>query len=211
MLSQAAVYFGYLASVCLVISLIVTNDLKFRWYNALGTVFFILYALILKAYPVLLTNGILFLINVYYLFKIYSRKENFDHALFEAREELPQKYLRHYSKEIKEYFPQFDERSLTQNLNIIITRNLDVATLWSASIKANGDALIHLNFTIPRFRDYKVGGYIFDVQKQFLLSRGIKRIVYEELNHKGHIDFLNHHGFKSESIDGKKGYIRIIQ
>ena len=71
MLTQIAPYFGYLASLALILALLAGNDVQFRWYNILGTVSFIIYAIIFKAVPVLLTNGILFVINLYYLIKIY--------------------------------------------------------------------------------------------------------------------------------------------
>ncbi|MFT3980707.1 MAG: hypothetical protein QM687_09585 [Ferruginibacter sp.] len=210
MLQQIAPYFGYLASLCLVISLIVTNDLKFRWYNTFGTIFFIVYAVILSAFPVLLTNGILFLINVFYLFKIYNRKESFDHAEFGANEALPQKHLDYHSKDIAAYFSGFDKSVLQKNLNLIITRDLTVANIFSANISTEGDAFVDLNYTIPKYRDYKIGSYIFETGKDFLLSKGIRRIVYREVNHPGHLDFLKVCGFSTAEVNGKSCYVKSL-
>lgn len=210
MLLQLAPYFGYLASLCLVISLIVNSDLKFRWYNTLGTVFFIFYAIILSAFPVLLTNGILFLINVFYLYKIYNRKESFDYAEFKAGEHLPGKYLDFYQKDIASYFPGFDKGDLKENLNLVVTRNLAVANIFSAQITAEGDAFVNLNFTLPKYRDYKVGRFIFDTNKELLLSKGIRRIVYTDIAHEGHLDFIKVCGFTPQPVNGRPGYVKAI-
>ena len=78
MLVSIAPYFGYLASLCLIIALLVNSDLKFRWFNTMGNISFIVYALMLVALPVLLTNVILLCINIYALVKIYGKKEQFD-------------------------------------------------------------------------------------------------------------------------------------
>ena len=65
---------GYLASLLLALSLLVTNDLRFRWLNTGGCLAFIVYGVLIGAFPIILTNGILFFINTVTLFKIYNKK-----------------------------------------------------------------------------------------------------------------------------------------
>ncbi|HMU59705.1 MAG TPA: YgjV family protein, partial [Chitinophagaceae bacterium] len=72
--------FGYLASVLLAIALLVNSDVKFRWINSAGCVAFVVYGILLNSIPVALTNGILVVINMITLYKIYKRKENFQLA-----------------------------------------------------------------------------------------------------------------------------------
>jgi hypothetical protein len=83
-----APYLGYIASLLLIIALLVSNDLRFRWFNTAGNVFFISYALIIGAIPVLITNCILLGINALYLVKVYRRQENFDLIQFSGEEAL---------------------------------------------------------------------------------------------------------------------------
>ena len=68
---------GYIASALLAYSLIVTNALKFRWLNSAGCLFFIIYGVMISAFPVILANGILFVINLYQLIRLYISKESF--------------------------------------------------------------------------------------------------------------------------------------
>ncbi len=195
-----ATYFGYLASLMLIISLVVNNEIKFRWYNAAGTIAFIVYGVLLDAIPVLLTNAILLVINIYYLYKIYKRKENFDLIVFTGNEMLANKFIAYYRKDIQAYFPDFKEEDLTNNLNFVVLRDLVIANMFSAHIDEAGTATVALNYTLPRYRDFKVGRYIFEKEKHLLLSKGIQRIEYKGLQHPGHRKFLEVMGFEAQKL-----------
>ena len=201
-------YIGYLASVFLILALIVANDLKFRWFNTAGNVAFITYAIVLHAFPVLLTNGILLAINCYYLFKIYRRQENFELIEFSGEEQLVNKFTSFYKNDIGEYFPGFDESKLKGNLNFVVLRDLVIANMFSATVDADGDAKVLINYTLKKYRDYKVGRFIFDKEKQFLISKGVKRIVYPATIHSKHEQFLKVMGFWKEVVNGEPVYVK---
>ena len=195
MLLQIAPYFGYLASLFLIIALLVNGDIKFRIYNILGTISFIIYGIIFSAWPVLLTNVILFCINIYYLRKLYAHKEDFELIEFNGEEKLAIKFLNFYGADIKTYFSNFDETQLRGNLNFVVLRDLVIANIFSAQIQQNGDAVVALNYTIKKYRDFKVGQYIFEKEKQYLLAKGIKRVVYNNVANKSHLHYLKTLGF----------------
>lgn len=211
MLQQIAPYFGYLASLCLIIALLVNNDLKFRWFNSIGNISFITYAVLLVAIPVLITNAILLCINLYYLIKIYSKQENFDLLEFKGDEKLTSKFIDFYRNDIAGYFPGFKQEDLQNNLNFVVTRDVVIANIFSASVSPNGDALVSLNYTLQKYRDYKVGSFIFEKEKDYLLSKGVKRIVYNEVINKGHLDFLKVSGFTLQNINGKECYAKDLK
>ena len=211
MFSQIAPYFGYLASLCLVIALLVNNDLKFRWFNSFGNIFFITYAILLFAIPVLITNVILLCINVYYLIKIYSKKENFDLLEFSGDEKLTEKFLDFYKNDIAAYFPHFRQQQLYGKLNFVVTRDVVIANIFSAELTENGDAVVALNYTLPKYRDFKVGSFIFGKEKEYLVSKGVRRIVYREVANKGHLDFLKVNGFIRQNIDGRECLVKTFE
>ena len=198
MLLQIAPYFGYLASLFLIIALLVNGDVKFRIYNILGTISFIIYGIIFSAWPVLLTNVILFFINIYYLRKLYAHKEDFELIEFSGEEKLALKFLHFYDKDIKTYFPEFSEVQLKGNLNFVVLRDLVIANVFSAQILPNGDAIVVLNYTTKKYRDYKVGKFIFNKEGQFLKDNGVKRIVYTTVHNKSHLQYLIVLGFQKD-------------
>jgi hypothetical protein len=210
MLQTIAPYFGYFASLCLILALIINNDLKFRWFNTFGNIAFIFYAIVLGTIPVLITNSILLGINIFYLVKIYRKKENFDLLEFNGDEKLAQKFMEYYKKDMMLFFPRFNKEHLQQNLNFVVTRDLVIANMFSASLSENGDAFVELNYTLHRFRDYKVGSFIFEKEKDFLMAKGIKRIVYTQVDNKNHGEFLKVMGFKKENVMGKECFIRKV-
>lgn len=62
---------GYLASVLVAISLMMSNIKKLRWWNLLGAGLFVAYGLAINALPVALVNFFIVLIDIYYLVKLY--------------------------------------------------------------------------------------------------------------------------------------------
>ncbi len=208
MLQQITPYFGYLASLCLIIALLVNNDLKFRWFNTFGNIFFIIYAIVLGAFPVLLTNLILLGINGYYLIKVYRRQENFEMLEFKGDEKLATRFLEFYQEDIRDYFPAFNKEVMQQNLNFVVTRDLVIANMFSAKILDNGDAVVALNYTLQKYRDYKVGRYIFEKERDHLLEKGIRRIVYTKVSNKNHRQFLTVMGFKKEDHHPEEYFVK---
>lgn len=66
-------YLGYIASALLVASLTMTDVVKLRWYNMFGCIVFTVYGVAIGAAPVIFTNGLLSLVNLYHIIKIYRQ------------------------------------------------------------------------------------------------------------------------------------------
>ena len=62
---------GYLASVVVAISLMMSNIKKLRWWNLIGAALFVAYGLAIGALPVALVNFFIVLIDAFYLVKLY--------------------------------------------------------------------------------------------------------------------------------------------
>ncbi|WP_299522332.1 uroporphyrinogen decarboxylase [uncultured Lutibacter sp.] len=61
---------GYLASVVLIISFMMKNVSTLRIVNSVGALLFVVYGIMLTiSWPIIITNGFILLLNVYYLTK----------------------------------------------------------------------------------------------------------------------------------------------
>ncbi len=60
---------GYLGSILVVISMLMTSVIKIRILNCIGSGIFTVYALIIHSYPTAIMNFCLVSINIYYLMK----------------------------------------------------------------------------------------------------------------------------------------------
>jgi hypothetical protein len=198
MASQIAPYIGYVASLFLIISLVVNGDIKFRIYNSLGSIAFIIYGILFNAWPVILTNAILLCINIVYISKQFNYKENFDIVEVNSDDKLIKKFLNFYGDDIKIYFPNFSLDQLNGSYNFVVLRDLVIANIFSTKIAANGDAIVVLNYTTKKYRDYKVSKFIFDKEKENLIAKGAKRIVYNSIQQQKFKKLLDLNGFVEE-------------
>jgi len=67
-------WLGYLGSVFVAVSLMMTSIIKLRIINMLGAVCFAVYGFTIHAMPVAVINSALIVINLYYLGRIFSGK-----------------------------------------------------------------------------------------------------------------------------------------
>lgn len=201
---------GYAASVLLAISLLVNNDLKFRWLNTWGCIAFITYGVMINALPIIITNSILLLINAFHLVKIYRRNENFDLLEFSKDDKLIHKFLSFHQNDIQAYFPEFNPKEEGNNINFVVLRDMIIANIFVASVMNDGTALVKINYTVPKYRDYKIGKFLFQKEKQFLLSKGIQRLVYTKVFNKKHEAYLVKMGFEKELMNEQLYYHKNI-
>ncbi len=66
---------GYLASAFVVISLLTSNIKHLRYLNMTGCILFVIYGVVISAYPVAVMNAIAFLINIYHLRKLHIEQK----------------------------------------------------------------------------------------------------------------------------------------
>jgi hypothetical protein len=210
MINILAQLLGYLAFLFLAVSLWINNDIKFRWINSLGSLSFVFYGILIHAFPIVLTNAVLLAINIYFLFKIYRRQEKFDLVEFKNDAALIPKFLSFYKKDIEAYFPDFEMKAGEDEIRFVVLRDIVVANLFVATVCTNGDAIVKINYTVPKYRDYKVGRFLFDEGKEFLHNKGIKRIIYTHVHNLQHKKFLKIMGFKKERIDDLECFVKNI-
>lgn len=202
--------FGYVASILLAFSLIVTNDIRFRWLNSLGCLAFIVYGIALSAFPIILTNTLLLGINLYYLIRIYRTTENFDLLEFTQSDIIIRKFLSFYQKDINNYFPDYSISETGDQLRFVVLRDLVIANIFAAQISPDGTAYVQINYTLEKFRDFKVGKFIFEKENNYLFSKGVKQIAYKKVDNKNHERFLKIIGFEKKNINGNNYYVKTL-
>lgn len=62
-------YLGYLASLFILTSLLMSNIRRLRYVNSVGCLLFVIYGLFIQAYPVAIMNALCVVINLYHLRK----------------------------------------------------------------------------------------------------------------------------------------------
>ncbi|MGD8110326.1 YgjV family protein [Vibrio sp. TRT 21S02] len=67
---------GYAASIMVAISLTMKDIVKLRVLNFIGCALFTAYGLMIDAWPVVVTNGFIACVNVYFLAKMQQEKKS---------------------------------------------------------------------------------------------------------------------------------------
>ncbi|MCX6209976.1 MAG: hypothetical protein NTZ59_10925 [Bacteroidetes bacterium] len=202
---------GYIASIFLAISLVVNGAFKFRTINMLGQITFIIYGLLINAFPIIIANSVLLCINVYQLVKLMKSNEQFQYIAIQQHDKIVEQFLKFYEKDIKLFFPKFQYQPiLQQHISFVVLRDASIANIFIATIDSRGNATVQINYTVPQYRDYKVGRFIFEQEKKYLTSNSIQQVVYTEVANKNHIEFLKVMGFEVSTIDGKTHWCKKI-
>lgn len=196
-------FLGYLAAVFLAVSLLVTRALWFRWINLLGNFTFVLYGAYIHAFPVILTNCVLFIINSVQLAKLYSRKEHFEFVQIHTGDEIVGSFLKFHRKDLAKYFPGFQFTDDAGRISFMVLRDLTIANLFVARKAAEeGTIIVEINYTVPKFRDYKVGKFIFDEGSDYLKAHSVHTIRTRSYLSE-HTEFLKRMGFTSTVKHGE--------
>jgi hypothetical protein len=164
---------GYGASILVAISLLMSSILKLRWYNLVGSILFSIYGFAIGAYPVGIINSFIVVINIYYLLKLYSRKENLKIIEVSKNDEYLRSFFSYYDEDIKRFFPGFVFNLDKDNVAFTVLRNMALAGVFVGK-RMNDDTLfIDLDFATPEYRDFKIGNYIFAENKNYFLDKGL--------------------------------------
>ncbi|MFO8017372.1 MAG: hypothetical protein R6U96_01955 [Promethearchaeia archaeon] len=195
---------GFLASVLVAISLAMKNILKLRIINTTGAIIFVIYGLIIQAYPVFLVNLIIILVNLYYLNDILTSQDKFEILKIKnGLSVLLEKFIDYYQTDIQDFFPQFNREELDEEaIEILILRNMIPVGIFITEPINENELEILVDYIIPEYRDFKNGEYLF--------REGLNRLkeqkyhtLYTSSDHEEHKTYLKKVGF--QIIDKEDG------
>jgi len=189
-------YLGYLASTIVLISLLMSSVKKLRWINLFGSITFATYGFLIGSIPVGLLNISTALINIYYLYKIYSSKEIFTILPVDQKDAFMNYFLQFHTRDIENFFPTFRKEDLNGAVMFYYARNGVPAGLFIGKESEKEILDIELDYVTPVYRDFKIGDYLYQDQKNLFLNKGYKTLQSVTTNPK-HINYLVKMGFKN--------------
>ena len=195
---------GYTASLLVVISLMMSAVVKLRLVNMTGAITFAIYGILIGSMPVVAMNGIIVLVNIYHLVAIFRDKEFFELLEVDANSNYTQKFLEFHKEAIKADQPAY-KFGKQQNLTLFVLRNMVPAGLVQGNIDDRGILTIDLDFVIPRYRDFKIGRYLFREKVDFFRKKNIHAIK-TSAGSQAHNHYLEKTGFTQTSSDGPYTY-----
>lgn len=199
-------WFGYLASFVVLISLTMTSIIKLRWINLMGCILFATFAYLIGSVPTVFMNLGIACINIYFLYQIYSTREEFKIINAATDSEYYRHFLNVNSKEISKQFSIDDLDK--EHTALYMLRDNNIAGVLVGEEDGKGALDIKLDYVIPRYRDYKLGQYYFHDHPEFFRERGIMKFR-TSADDETHCDYLQKIGFEKESPESNI-YIKSI-
>mgnify|MGYP001484287672 FL=1 len=188
-------WIGYFASATIAISMMMSSILKFRWINLAGALTFSTYGFLIGALPVGFLNAFIALVDIYYLYTIYSKKEVFEILEVRADNRYLLRFLQFHEKDIQHFFPGFAYQPELNTVSFFVLRNMAVAGVFLAHRKENHCLSVGLDFVLPEYRDFKNGKYIYLRLRNRFINEGFTKVIAEGRSEK-YSTYLSKLGFE---------------
>ena len=147
---------GYLGSFLVLVSFLMTSVIKLRIVNTIGSVIFMIYAIIIHSYPTAVMNFCLVLINLRFLWKSRKTDEQIDLIHAEKDDRLLGYLLEYYDRDIKTCFPGISYD--LKEANRIYVVSIDGKPAGITLGKREGDTMeLLLDYSIPARRHPQTG------------------------------------------------------
>ena len=185
---------GYIGSFLVLVSFLMTSVFKLRIINTVGSVIFMIYALIIHSYPTALMNFCLVLINLRFLWKMRHTGHEYDLVEVSEDDKYLQYLLKRQHADIEKCFPNIDihENENPDDVNRAYIVTCQGNPVGIAVGNEEGDAMnLILDYSFPEYRDFSIGAFLMNRLK----SMGVRKVVYKGPT-ENHMAYLDKMGFR---------------
>ena len=184
---------GYLASLLVLVSLLMTSVTKLRVINMIGSFIFAIYALLIASYPTAIMNFCLVGVNIFHLVRMARTEQVFTLLPAMPGEAYVQHFLRSYREDIQTYFSEFDVLSAQTDTAFLVCCGAVPAGILTGRTLGGGVLEVSLDYTTPQYRDCSVGRFLY----QRLAARGYRTLTVPAAS-RVHGEYLQRMGFVRE-------------
>ena len=165
---------GYIGSLLVVASMLMTSVMKLRIINTIGSSIFAIYALLIHSYPTALINLTLVSINLYNMRKLVTASSpNYSLVEEEGDSLFLQYFLQRNRQDIQHFFPEFRGEDGNKRAYLVCCADTPVGVLLGETTKSGGLEFA-LDYTTPAYRDCSVGAFLY----RSLAEKGIIELIY---------------------------------
>ena len=185
--------FGYIGSILILVSMMMTSLVKLRIFNIIGSIISMTYSFICGAFPVVLLNVGIIIINVAQLIRASKSKHVFSYIKCRPDDSALSHFLEFRKNDILEFFPDFKQDNISSSEVYLVCADAEVAGVLMG--KLEGDCLhIDIDYAAPKFRDGTLAKYLYPALK----DTGITRFTASKNSTSQYLKYLNKIGFRAE-------------
>ncbi|MGI9648378.1 MAG: hypothetical protein ACR2OI_07640 [Acidimicrobiia bacterium] len=208
-MSAAAIYevVGYLGSALIVASLSMKSILKLRLFGLGGATVFLIYGVLISAYPIVITNVVIITIHLFFLRKLLGAHPVF--TVLEVRQgsRYLEYFINYYLDDIrKDFLPDFHFEPKPNRYRAFILRDMVPAGLFICDVDGSETMRVQLDYVIPAYRDLKVSRFLYSSDSTIFADPHITHVESPPGTAK-HRQYLEGVGFRPvHSADGRDIY-----
>lgn len=186
---------GYLASALIVASLAMTSVVRLRVISFVGSCAYVGYGLLIHSWPVVLTNGIIAVLNVWHLRRELGPKNDLGLVAVGREDPYLADFLRTHLDDIHRSQPAFRSAHLDDVAYVLTRQGLPAGVLLG---RTDGrDLLVDLDYVVHAHRDSRLGRWLYGAGAKALRDRGVRRVV-ATADTDVHRRYLTGLGFREE-------------
>lgn len=203
-------FLGYAASLLVAVSLSMSSLARLRALNLLGAVAFAIYGFLVGAYPVLVVNAYIAVINVVFLIKMQpGRSEAFELlAIDRAGNRYLRRWLEFHQDDIRKFFPGFQPKTFPDSRVVLILRDMLPVGVVVCEATDERTLTIHLDYVIPSHRDFRCAEYFYSAWNEVIPCEGVCRFA-ARAEVPPHQKYLRRMGFQTDMALGDGWYTRV--
>ncbi len=193
---------GYVASALVVVSITQKSILRLRIIGLMGSATFLLYGLLINAFPIVLVNAAAALIHLYFLRRlVWHKAEVFSVLHVSAESRYLRYFLDFYNDDITtRYHPGFVYESSPDQFAAFILRDVVPAALFIGRNHDDGSVEVVVDYAIPQYRDFKMAPFLYSKDSGLFTDRGCTHL-WSVAGSEIQADYLSRVGFSPAPTD----------
>jgi hypothetical protein len=163
---------GYAGSVIVAISLMMRSLARLRLINSIGCLVFIVYGILIHAYPVAILDAFIVCINGFFLIRMYRQEDYFQLLEISHDSAYLSSLLDFYKDEVQQIYPDYVHNAESNHPTWLVLRNMVPAGVFILE-RAGAQAKVLLDYVIPTYRDFRVARFFYHEKASYFLGQGI--------------------------------------
>lgn len=204
-MSAATIYevIGYVGSALIVVSLTRKSILKLRLFGLAGAAVFLVYSILIAAYPIAIVNVIIIAVHLFFLRELLSRKREYFRVLRVHKDSRYLAYfLEFHAAEIQRFQPDFSYQPGDDQIRAFILRDLVPAGIFIGRLGPDASIEVLLDFVIPQYRDFKVGKFLYSPRSGVFADPRCDK-AWSRPGTPAHTDYLRRMGYVAGAGEGE--------
>ena len=192
-------WFGYAASVVILVSLMMSSIVKLRWINLVGAIMFSTFGFLIGSIPTGGLNAGIAVIDIYYLVRLYREKDAVAIVGADPEAEIFRHFWSVNEQEIRRIFGRVE--ILPRYDVFFYLRNNNTAGVLVGERNSADTFRIIVDYVTPFYRDFRIGQYVIAEANLRERLPGVIHLVAEPGNDE-HRAYLRRLGFARQP-DGR--------